>query len=135
MGWVLSAALNSGMRPEPATKPMLHRALAEDIRRNYLEDARAMDKQFFAAEPVMELELDRAVDTAVAVAQSFEPSDHFAPDVLRNFSALASVIDAMLDNEGGNWPAFLQKQRIKALHAGRPAQPKNVRRGGRRAAG
>lgn len=121
LGWDLAMALSGQARPDGAgTRLRLHRKLAEDIRAIYLNDARSMDAEFFGGSPVFTDDLDRAVDEAADIAQSFEPSDHFSPDALRGFESMARTIDRMLDNYEGNWVAFLHGLRVGEVHARAP---------------
>lgn len=115
LGWEVARLLNAGETRRRRTKPALHKALAEDIRRDYLEDARALDRGFFADAPVFERELDRSVDTALAEAQSWRPRDHFRHDAIIGIQAMARLVDEMLDNAKGNWPAYLRETRYTAM--------------------
>lgn len=119
MGWQIAPALAAVARPNGAgTRLALHKSLAAQIRTSYLNDAREMDARFFSGRPVLAEALDRAVDEAVAVAQSLDPRDYFGAETLRIVSVLAAQIDQLLDHEKGPWPAYLLERRIARLHAG-----------------
>ncbi|MCP1166999.1 hypothetical protein NHG85_00405 [Limimaricola sp. ASW11-118] len=115
LGWEVARLLNAGETRRQRTKPALHKALAEEIRRDYLEDARNLDHGLFADTPVFERELDRAVDTALPEAQSWRPRDHFCHDAIIGIQAMARLVDEMLDNNKGNWPAYLRETRYAAM--------------------
>jgi len=136
LGWNMAIGLAAQHRRGSGTRLVLHRSLAEDIRRSYLEDARALDAGIFAAQPVMERELDRAVDLAAAEPQSLEPSDHFGADALRSISVMAEMMSDMLDNAGEDWRGFLNRRRMAGVHADAPAAPAQDepgrKRGGRK---
>lgn len=117
MGWDLAESLGRTARNgAPGTRLALHKALAEEIRRAYLEDAEALDQQFFGQRGLFRRELDRAVDEAPRQPQSYAPSDHFSPETLRVVQVLASGMDQMLDHDSGPWPAYLHRLRVQAVH-------------------
>ena len=120
MGWQIAPALAAAHRTDAkgggATRLMLHKALAEQIRTTYRNDARELDAQFFGNRPLMQGELDRAVDEAVPSAQSHDPADHFNAATIRAVKVLSEQINLMLDHEQGAWPTFLLERRIAKLH-------------------
>ncbi len=117
LGWELARAFGAEIRDgQPGTRLALDRALAERIRTDYRADAVAADARFFAGRPVLSDELDRAVDEALPKAQSFDPADHFSADARRGLRVMAASLDAMLDNETGDWPEFLMQRRVAAVH-------------------
>lgn len=121
MGWELAESLARTTRKgAPGTKLMLHKALAEEIRRAYLEDAEALDRQFFGQRGLFRRDLDRAVDEALPRAQSYAPEDHFPPETLRVVQVLAAGLDRMLDHDSGPWPAYLHRLRVQAVHGEGP---------------
>lgn len=122
MGWALAIDLARSLRSRPGTKLELHRSLAEEIRRTYLEDARALDAGLLAEAPVMLRELDKAVDLARPDAQSMEPSEVFTADELRNLTVLGTLMGEMLQNEEGQWRSFLQRRRAANLHGADEAE-------------
>ena len=117
VGWLLGLALAAQPRVGISTKLALDRGLAEEIRKHYLTDARELDRTIFASSPVMERELDQAVDTALPEPQSMRPSDHFSAETLRHFEIIGNMLNTMLDNKGKPWPGFLHDRRKKELIA------------------
>lgn len=115
-GWEMAHLLSARPRPGTPTRLALHRRLAERIRADYRADARALDRGIFAATPVMERELDRAVDEALPEAQSLDPRDHFAPAELRAVEVMADLAVALLSNEGRRWTDHLVLRRMERLH-------------------
>ncbi|NBE06434.1 hypothetical protein [Paragemmobacter ruber] len=117
MGWQIAPALAAMPgRSAPGTRLMLHKTLAERIRATYRSDARDLDARFFGSRPLMQDELDRAVDEAVPVAQSHDPKDHFDSTTLRAVAVLAAQMNDMLDHANEAWPGFLLERRIARLH-------------------
>lgn len=114
LGWEIARLVAEEQRQGPRTKPALHRSLAEQIRKDYLEDAEQMDRLYFPDDPVFVQELDRAVDEAIPEAQSTRPEDYFGPDMLAHVRVLARLVDEMLDNDKGNWSVFLRDRRHDA---------------------
>ncbi|TDE34248.1 hypothetical protein [Antarcticimicrobium sediminis] len=113
LGWEFARQLGT-LPPSPTrTKLQLHRSLAEDLRATYQEDARAMDRAFFDGKPLMETELQRAVETAVDQPQSTEPEDYFTASELRSLEVMSKIISGLLENKEVNWPAFLHQKRIR----------------------
>lgn len=95
-GWALAQALLNRPRAGASTPLALDRAMAVQIRKTYLADARILDRGPFAATPVMEQELDRAVDEAPAEPQSLNPADHFDADELRRVEAMAELAATLI---------------------------------------
>lgn len=117
LGWELARLFADGEIRQRRTKPQLHRALAEEVRRDYLEDARELDRGVFAAAPVFEAALDQAVDTALPEAQSWKPRDHLRRDTMITLQAMTRLVDEMLENKRGKWPPFLRETRYAAVLA------------------
>ncbi|SEO23553.1 hypothetical protein SAMN04488103_1169 [Gemmobacter aquatilis] len=134
MGWTLAMALAQSRRSGAGTKLALPRGLAEGARQAYLEDARALDAGIFASTPVMERELDRAVDLAVSEPQSMEPADHFSPEELRHVSILAELLADMLHKDSDGWRSFMLERRVSGVLGadGMPVAPR--RKGGKKGA-
>ena len=126
VGWLLGLALAAQPRVGISTKLALDRGLAEEIRKHYLTDARELDRTIFASSPVMERELDQAVDTALPEPQSMRPSDHFSAETLRHFEVIADMLNTMLDNKGKPWPAFLHDLQVNTLLAPSGASSKKL---------
>lgn len=123
MGWEFARLLAAEEGLSQRTKPALHRSLAERIRRDYLEDARALDARYFADDPVFVRELDLAVEKAIPVAQSWRPEDYFSTDMLRSIRAMARLIGEMAENKSGNWAEFLRTIRHKTEKSPRRCKP------------
>lgn len=112
-GWEVYRLI--GQMPPPATRTrlQLHRSLAEDIRDTYLQDARDMDRMFFDGKPLMENELQAAVDKAIDTPQSTDPADHLPASELRTLELMSRMIAGLLENKDVDWPAFLHGKRIQ----------------------
>ena len=117
MGWEVARLMGEESLRKTRTKPALHRSLAETIRRDYLEDARAVDRAYFADDPIFEAELERAVDEAIPEPRSYRPEDYFEPDTLATIKVMTRLVDEMIDNDKGNWANFLRKVRYRAVLA------------------
>lgn len=114
LGWALAAKLAeapSGARKK--TKVWLHRALAERIRRDYRADARQTDDRFFGGRPVLQTELDRAVEESVVEPMPVEPSDYFSAAEMLNIVTLTKMMDDMLDRRPKEWPKFFLDRRAE----------------------
>lgn len=117
IGWTF--LINSAERrpAQAGTKLALDKALAEAIRETYLDDARALDQGIFASTPIMERELDKAVDTAIAKPQPLEAEAHFSSDTLRAVDLYTDMFVAMLSED--TLPMIrtrLKRQRLARLH-------------------
>lgn len=126
LGWLLGLTLTAKKVGGTSTKLALDRGLAEEIRKHYLADARELDRTIFASSPVMECELDQAVDTALPAPQSMEPSDYFSAETLRHFGVVADMLNAMLDNKGEPWLDYLRKHTTDTLLAPSGASSKKT---------
>ncbi|MAY86036.1 MAG: hypothetical protein CML02_04860 [Pseudooceanicola sp.] len=114
-GWEFGRVLATLPPPETRTKLELHKSLAERIRAEYLEDARAMDRDFFGGESVLETELDRACDTARAEPQSVCPSDYLSGEELRSVTLMGRILAGIFENDQVNWPVFLFEKRLQEV--------------------
>ncbi len=116
LGWAIAKLLSDDQGGAgKKTKLKLHRALAERIRSDYRSDAKRTDLSFFGGKPVLQQELDRAVDESAAEAVSVEPSDHLSTAMIRNTKALASLVNDMLDRQPQGWSAFFLDRRAEGV--------------------
>jgi hypothetical protein len=112
VGWELARLLRH-LPPAPTrTKLELHRSLAKKIHKTYIEDARAMDKTFFGNQPLMQSELELAIQKAIAKPLSTNPTDYLDTSELHSLKLMAAMVDGMLEADSVNWSAFLHQKRI-----------------------
>lgn len=115
LGWEFARVVE-GLPPlETRTRLRLHRSLARALHAAYLDDARAMDREFFAGQPLLEAELDAVRETAADLAQSIDPADYLSASDMRSLSILSEIIAGMLENDGQKWPVFLHGKRLGAV--------------------
>jgi hypothetical protein len=119
LGWEFARVVGQLPIPESRTKLKLHRALAQKIRVTYLKDARAIDHDFFAGQPLMEQELDRSIETALSQDQSTDPADYLPNAELRSLEVLSKIVAGMLEAKQVEWPAFLHRKRLKDVENNR----------------
>lgn len=116
LGWAIATKLLGEADPTRSrTKLKMHRALAERIRTDYAEDARRTDRRFFGGRPILQGELDRAVEESVATPMSVEPSDYFTADEVRAIRTMAELVNDMLDRQPKQWPAFFLNRRAEGV--------------------
>lgn len=123
IGW---AFLNESdaLKPQtPATKLALDKPTAELIRSAYLEDARALDRAEFSGTPVMERELDRSVDTAVATPQSLEIDAYFSPEAVRAITLNVKMLATLMDENHAALAGRLRARHIAALNGSVITEP------------
>lgn len=120
-GWEFARLIGELPPPPTRTKLRLHKRLATDIRKTYLEDARQIDKAFFDGVPLLEEELDKAVASADESAQSTAPEDHLSEEDLRSLTVMSAMLSKLFRNDGQNWASFLHNQRVQALLSPSPA--------------
>lgn len=121
IGWEIYRLINQMPPPLQRTKLQLHRSLAKEIQQTCLADARDMDRAFFQGQPLLETELNTAVEKAIAAPQSTDPSDYFSTSELRSLELMSSMISGLLELQETDWPAFLHQKRVRDLH-GEPTQ-------------
>lgn len=121
LGWEFARLLATMPPPPVRSRLQLHRSLAEEIHSTYLDDARALDRDFFDGAPLMANELQHAVDAALDQPQSTEPADHLSPSELRSLDIMSRLVASLLENDEVNWPAFLHGKRVQDATAGRKA--------------
>ncbi|WP_369928583.1 hypothetical protein [Leisingera sp. XS_AS12] len=124
IGWEFSRLTGQLPPPPQRTKLQLHKSLAEDIRDTYLDDAKAMDREFFGGEPLLENELHAAVEKALDTPQSVEPADYLSASELRSLELMSGMIAGMLEEPTVNWPAFFHAKRVRDVEQARKAQKK-----------
>lgn len=112
-----------GHMPPPLTrtKLKLHRSLAKDIRDNYLQDARSMDRSFFDGAPLMESELQSAVDKAIDSPQSTDPVDYLSASELRSLEIMSKMVSGLLEQKDVKWAGFFYDKRVKDVRKIRKA--------------
>ena len=115
VGWEVARLAGALPAPATRTKLHLHRSLAEQIRAAYLEDARALDADFFDGKPLMEDALTEAVDSAPAEAQPLEPEAWFSAGEMRSLALYADFAASLLTEKGTNWVPVLRQRRVAAL--------------------
>lgn len=115
LGWAVARFLNEETGA-PQDKLRLHRALAEEIASAYRKDARTVDAEMFGGRPLLQTELDKAIEAAPAEAQSFAPEDHFSPEERRTIAALAKSLNMLLGADG-KIAGYMFRQRTRSLHS------------------
>ena len=115
LGWEFARVV--GQMPPPArrSKLSLHKELAQRIHAQYIDDARAMDREFFSGEALLEVELDKALETAIEMPQSVDPEDYLSAEEIRGLSTLSEIMASMFENKSGKWPEFFQRLRVQAV--------------------
>ena len=114
-GWEFGRVLATLPPLQTRTRLELHKSLAEKIRMEYREDARAMDRDFFGGEKVLETELDQACDTARSEPQSVRPEDYLSGEEMRGITVLARILAGVFENDQVNWPVFLHGKRVQEV--------------------
>lgn len=112
LGWEFARVVDTLPPLQTRTKLRLHKSLARALHAAYLDDARAMDREFFAGQPLLETELDTALETAAEEPQSTDPADYLSASDMRSLSILSEIIAGMLENDGQKWPVFLHRKRL-----------------------
>ena len=123
LGWELAQRAGHLPRPKGTTKLQLHRALARDIHDSYLEDARALDTEFFGNRGLFVGDLEKSVANALDKAQPCNPKAHFNARELRDMTLVAETLAAMLDREQMNWAYWFRNRRAELLHPLPAASP------------
>ena len=87
---------------QPAPKPervQLHRELAEQVHAFYIEDAKKMDQVFFDGRPLLQTELDQALENSLPEPQPLDVDAHFSAASQRQLGAMADLVVGMLDQD------------------------------------
>lgn len=120
LGWEFTRLIGQMPPPDNPTKLRLHASLAARIKETYQDDARAMDQAFFDGQPLLESDLDRAIDTAIAAPQPMDPKDHFSASELRSLEVLSRTVASLFSNKTVDWQPFLRNRRVREVLAYRP---------------
>jgi len=115
LGWEFGRVVAAMPSPEVRTKLLLHKGLARKIHTAWLEDARAVDQAFFGGAPLLEDELDAALEGAVETKQSFQPEDWLGADELRGLTVLSHIISDMAANQAVDWPTHWRTKLVSVL--------------------
>lgn len=122
VGWEFSRLLGHMPPPESRRKLQLHKALAQDIQATYQDDARAMDRDFFAGEPVLEGDLESTAQKAVTEEQSVDPARYLPAGELRTLEVMSGFVSGLLENKEVGWPYFLHRKRLRDIEAAKARQ-------------
>ena len=122
LGWEIARLIGHMPPPVTQTKLQLHKSLAKEIFKTYLQDAKAMDQAFFGGKPLLENELNNAVEKAIDAPQPTEPKDVLSESELRSLTLMSGMIGGLLDAPEVNWPSFLHSKRIAEVQAGKYSQ-------------
>lgn len=117
LGWDIAQRIGSKAPSATSTKLALHRPLARRIQDAYLEDAKAIDTEFFSNQSLFEADLEKSVNAARPTAQSCAPEDYFSPEELRNIALLAETLAGMLGREQMDWIYWFRQRRAEAVAA------------------
>ena len=120
LGWDFARLIGTLPPPAAPVKLQLHRKLAQRLHDAYLEDARAMDHDFFGGDSLLETELDQALKVAVESPQKLDPAAHLEAEEIRSLTLMAQMVSGMLENSSVNWVRHFRLQRIAALKGGAP---------------
>ena len=114
-GWEMARALSEISETDGGGKLQLNRAQAQRIRSACLEDARAMDAQFFNGRAILEPALSRAVETAPESTSKPLPDKHLTLGEQRSLKMFGDLAAGLMQNQEGSWPAFFRARRIGQL--------------------
>lgn len=115
LGWEFGRLVAAMPPLKSRTRLKLHKTLAQTIHGAYLADARAMDATFFDQQPLLENELNKALEDAEETPQSTKPIDYLSDSDMRSLTILSGIITEMFEHKAGEWPAFLRKKHIGAV--------------------
>lgn len=119
-GWEAFRLCHEAPHDGPVTKITIHRELAQACRDDYLEDARAMDRDFFDGAPILENELESSVQNATDTIQSTDPADYFSASEMRSLQLLSQMVAGMIENENVSWGSFFHSKRLQTLEDPEP---------------
>lgn len=124
MGWQLALSMASHSRPGGGTKLQMPKTLAARIAKQCASDAKALDETYFGGKPLMQAEMEKAVEQAIETPMSLNIEDHFSATEIRNLEIMADTIAVMLGKQKGSWPNYLRGKRIADLRraAGKPVE-------------
>ena len=119
LGWELTRLLRyqEADPHEPVDRIQLHKPLAEQVRAAHIGDARDMDAEFFGGRPLLQDELDQAVENALPEAQSLDVDSHLSSDGQRQLAAMADLVGEMLQ-ANVRWRLHFHEQRVQGALGG-----------------
>lgn len=113
-GWFVAEFLANEPHPQ-AERPRLHRALAERVAEYYREDAAQMDREFFDGTPLSDA-LDASIGKAAEAPQSFDASDHFRPEEMRNIRVWASLLSRIVSSDTAHFNWAVRRPDVRDPH-------------------
>ena len=104
----------TGVRPGPndAARVYLCRALMDQIHDAYLKDAKAMDRDFFDGQPLLQTDLEEARAKAPVEALSVDPADHLSASEMRSVALMADMVASLVQSDAEDWTKFLRQKRV-----------------------
>lgn len=117
VGWDFLHQTSQMSPPSKRQKLQFHRALAKEIRTFYLEDARAVDRDFFDGKPLLETDLDKTIRKAPRRKQPVDPRHYLTDSEIRSLEIMSRFITDMFAIEDVNWPMFFHKKSIAKVQA------------------
>ncbi|MEY8881340.1 hypothetical protein [Donghicola sp. XS_ASV15] len=97
----------------PKTKVQIHKDLAKKAQNRFLEDAKSMDRDFFAETPFLAEALDDAVRSACDTPQSMLPEDYFSESELRTLTLFSEMFASAFEKQAEPWVRHFEDLRIQ----------------------
>lgn len=123
VGWALAQILPGLALPSDEAPERIRgsRALAIRTRDAFLEDAKAVDQAWFGGRPLLQDDLDKAVDTAPEKQQSLAPEDWLSGQEIRTLQAFGTSLHHIAKGTNG-WQKALRQNALAVL-LGRDTSP------------
>lgn len=97
----------------PHTKVQIHKSLAQKAQAKFLEDAKAMDRDFFSEAPFLVAALRNAEQSACEMPQSVVPEDHFSESEMRTLTLFSKMFASAFEKQGEPWIRHFEELRIQ----------------------
>ena len=92
------------------TRICMHRELAEEIKNFYVEDARAIDNEYFSGEPFTS-SLNSIFKNVVDQEQSLDIHQHFSDQEVRRLHCMADLLGSMISKNSQQFISSTKKMR------------------------
>ncbi len=97
------------MQPGAGTKLQFSQALYQDIRAYALDDAKALDREFFDGQPLMAQALEAAAGDAAPTAQVDAASVHYRDEVIRSLRQKGRQLVALFKKRPSAWTIVFER--------------------------
>lgn len=108
---------NNSTPKSQKTKVMMHRALAQDVRDRFYEDALETDSLFFEGEEFLADALDATVKASCKEMQIVSPEAHFSESEIRSLEIFTNILAEAFKKGSRSWIDHFEDARVETRNS------------------